>query len=887
MSEPKADRRVRFISRPIEWMLALIVLLGVGYVYWSTVAPGLTFWDAGEFIACSAILGIPHPPGTPFFILLGRVATILIPFGEIAWRVNMVSAISNVMTAVLGSLIVFRIVRPWMREMPEGVADLLAALAGVCAAGTMAFASTVWANGTEAEVYGASMFFLLLVTWLSVVWYDAAGTRGADRLLVLVLYLTFLAIGVHMQSLMLVGPVFVAVALRDPRKLTDPLLWAVVVVALLALIHTTGFLTLTTVGLVVTGGVLLLRGGRGGARWLLPFALFTVIAVGYSTHIYIPLRSAENPAIDENDPETWESFKGFLERKQYGSESMAVRALTRRGSWKSQLITNEKMGLWRNFTEQYSDSLAAHLIFTFAGLLGLYVLFRRGIGLGVLIGLAMLIGTVGLVWYLNFSDGSMGIKEEVRNRDYFFTPGFIYYAILIGVGVGGFLEMLYGWVRENVWAAGLPLAIVGIPYLVPLATGNAGFIENLALGVVIVALLLLLGGGIVRLFPESSRSQAAVLAGGALAAFFCVQTPLEANYFSHDRSRDRIAEDYGRNILTSCEEGGLIFTNGDNDTFPLWYLQEVEGFRRDVRVINLSLLNTDWYVAQLRDREPRVRISLDDAALEALQPYVIGPNRKAVRQQDRMIEEIVKQNRWRKPVYFAITVPEQNRVGLERYLQMEGFVYRLHPEPVEKSVNTERTWELMSKEYRYNGLADPSLYKDSNTLNLLNNYVAVTYQLAMQLRQDGDLEKAAEVLEFGLGRVTCTRWEIPGTLAQIYAKLGRQDDAAETAEMILRDFGNLTDAVSYAAGVLYRAGRKERAEEVYRRALSLWPTSDALNQELFSLLYRERDDKGAQQALEDWLRAAPNSKRARQIRDQLSALPAAPAAPPAPAREKE
>ena len=145
--------------------------------------------------------------------------------------------------------------------------------------------------------------------------------------------------------------------------------------------------------------------------------------------------------------------------------------------------------------------------------------------------------------------------------------------------------------------------------------------------------------------------------------------------------------------MNSLEPNGIIFTNGDNDTFPLWYIQEVEGVRKDCRVVNLSLLNTTWYIKQMRDQEPKVPISYDDEAVEKMCPFRLDRDMQfkmgemeitfkkdiVMYVKDIMVLDILRTNKWKKPIYFTTTVPQSNRSRTDPYLTMNGAVFKVNP----------------------------------------------------------------------------------------------------------------------------------------------------------------------------------------------------------------
>src|SRR5690606_2507192 len=197
----------------IAALVALAVL--VGYVI--TLAPTVTFRDAGELVAAAYSLGIPHPPGTPLWVLVAHVWGKVLPFGDYAWRLNLMSAIGGAVSAGLWFLVGNSLVRRLDRAAPA----YLAIGGGVAAALCSAFGFTNWQNANEAEVYSIAMVTIAAAAWCVVRWCDQRDTRHGQRLMLVLLYLGAISIGNHLLAL-LVGPALVALLAAESWR--DPLL---------------------------------------------------------------------------------------------------------------------------------------------------------------------------------------------------------------------------------------------------------------------------------------------------------------------------------------------------------------------------------------------------------------------------------------------------------------------------------------------------------------------------------------------------------------------------------------------------------------------------------------------------------------------------------------
>ncbi len=838
----------------IDRLVAAAVFLYAFVVYVATMAETTPFWDSGEFIAISNGLEVSHPPGAPFYMLVGRFFAMLAPlFGglspePIAFAVNLMSPICSALTVLLAHLVIVRLVRIWSGHPATWtpVQRIAANAGGVVGALTFAVTDSFWFNAVEAEVYAMSMLFTALVVWLALVWRDATraeeadlAKRGqhpfglhADRYLVAIAYLFGLAIGVHLLNVLtlffLALIVYFQKADREASTTGDRIkglaITAVVSVVAFGIIYpgvvqvlptmagASGAPVLFLVALVaaLVGAVVYTQRKRMPVANLAALVV-TMVILGYSSYGLIFVRSAADPPIDENDPETTEAIVSYLKREQYGSTPLLSgktydnrtgrvdeeTTFPRRYSslpqhlqlysqydsdgaffWKYQLghmywryfmwqfvgkASDEQDAAWisgfgerpapgETRSEQSSQNVY-YFLPLLLGLIGLVYHVQRDWRRALAVGALFFITGVGIIIYLNQT------PYQPRERDYSYVASFFAFALWIGLGATGLVD----WVSEAL-------------------AGKAAGLRRIA-GVAV-----------------------------AVVAFLAVPGWMaKENFHDHNRSGRRIASDFARNLLESTAPNAILFTNGDNDTFPLWYLQEVEGVRRDVRVVNLSLLNTPWYIRQLRDQWSResapVPMAVTDADLAGIsgpldqrptgnlaptifpetevglpvdarafaddrmagrvapgdipdqmvwtlrgQPY--GEGQSVLYTADRAVLSIlqaVAADGWKRPVYFAGTVAQASELGLQEYFQNEGLARRVVPLARgggDPDGHVEPGVALARLDrYQFRGLDDPGVYHDQNARNMADGYRARLAVIAQQLAEQGRRDDAVALLD--------------------------------------------------------------------------------------------------------------------------------------------
>ena len=624
----------------MAWLMFTIAAV----VYGLTVEPTASLWDCPEFIACGYKLEIGHPPGAPFFMLGANL------FSQFANSPSQVALMVNLLSALLSAGCIFFLFLTITHLSEKVIVKsgehfslpqvITIEACGVVGSLAYAFSDTFWYSAVEAEVYAFSSFLTALMFWLILKWETQADEPGSDRWIILIAYITGLSIGVPLLCLLCLPAMSLVVYFRKARQITTfgilktlaagCLLLALILYAIIPGVVKLGVYVIPLVAVLV---FLYYKVKR--RCYKLSLACLLMILAGYSSYGVIFIRANANPPMCENAPGNVDALASYLNREQYGktpllygqayTSELDYEATQREGEYrfkenmafprmhsqrhaqayedwmggveKKDNLPTARENLRFFLTYQVNFMYWRYFLWNFVGrqnniqghgevehgnwitgfrwiddwLLGcdtsqLPSDLAENKGRNVFYGLPLLLGLAGICW--QWRRGRKGRQQllivtllfvmtglaivaylnqtplQPRERDYAYAGSFYAFAIWIGLGVAGVTHI--------------------ISHVIKLPSLREG-----------------LGVGLCLLVPLQMVSQ---------------------TWNDHDRSGRYTCRDFGANYLESMQREGhpIILTNGDNDTFPLWYNHEVEGVRTDTRDVNMEYLQTDWYIDQMK-----------------------------------------------------------------------------------------------------------------------------------------------------------------------------------------------------------------------------------------------------------------------------------------------
>jgi hypothetical protein len=864
-------------------LFAAIVTIFVGIILLITVQPSVSFWDCGEVAAAAYSMQVPHPPGSPFFTLVGRIFSMLPTAENIGLRINYLSIVANCFTVLFLYLSIVKLIENYRskeyQNKKDAIITFISASIGALAFG---FSHSFWFNGTETEIYAANTLNFAAIIYLGLLWNERSNESDSMKYILLITYLIGISTAVRTFGILTIVTIVMIIMFK--KYVTDEeairktgfiflghiillmviafFMWAgekdtfppspddfhafdnkfkIVLIAVSALymaIFYKKIFTRNSIYIAVLIGaaakflifdgivkkipellgsiagentftavllIAILLAGLGYAVYLSEkkgkailhtvFLGIILIFITYASYVTIVIRSNQTPPMNENEPNNFKELLTYLNREQYGDWPTFKRRFSAE-SHQQGIYTNYSNDLEFFWKYQMNHMMTRYILWTYAGreswiqdagpniwpfnqvgnVFGKIFNIRfAGEGQSSFFGIPFIIGLVGIYYHFR-KDWKMASaflilfvfvsylfafyqnqqEPQPRERDKFLAPLGFAFAIWIGIGIRG----LHDFAVKKINSVNI--------------AQYTGYI------------LLI------------------------IAFIFIPLRMLQANFREHNRGNNWLPWDYAYNVLQSCAPNSILFTNGDNDTFPLWYLQDVEGVRRDIRIANLSLINTPWYIHQLKNYEPygtkKVNIRFSDMEIQNLQPTewkagtitipvpkealntipkdvydkifltdsgkvkngisfkmnpTIGNSEvSGIRVQDIMVREIIEANNWQKPIYFAVTVDDGSRIGINDYLRLEGLAYSLVPykSPKIEFVNENLLRQQIfnqpkgfSKEFspgfKFRGLNDEKIFYDDNQERLIQSYRSVFIRLAVYYNETGQKNKTIEILD--------------------------------------------------------------------------------------------------------------------------------------------
>ena len=651
-------------------------------VYVMTIEATGSFWDCGEFISSAYKLQIPHPPGAPMFVLLGRLFIIL--FGDnpltAAKAVNTMSALASGFTI----LFLFWTITHFAKRIVE--ASTAAALtstqiilimgAGVVGALGYTFCDTAWYSAVEGEVYALSSFFTALVFWAILKWEHKADQPGADKWIIFIFYIMGVSIGVHLLNLLTIPAIVMVYYFRNYKPsfqgsfiafligviitgfiqvflIQYTIKWAgaldINFVNSLGLPFFSGFIFFfVIVAFILAFGI---RYANKKGLYFLKLGIWCTIffLLGYTSYLTTMIRSNADPSVDMYNVDNPVTLMGYLGREQYGDwpilygpdyvdrvenvengdqyvkskNTYEVAGKIYKRDWSSAPSAHLFPRMWdsdndRGQMESFKafagvedgtpptlrDNIKYFINYQFGFMYLRYFLWNFAGKQNDLQGFGNVRDgnfSTGISFIDNFIFGDQTkLPDTIKNQNKAHNTLFMLPLIL---GIIGFIFQ-YQKNKKDFLVTGLLFFFTGIAIVIYLNQQSLQPRErDYAYVGSFYAFAIWIGLGVLQValwFEKFLSKQIAVIASIVICVLAVPTLMAQQEWDDHDRSQKTLPRDLARNYLESCPPNAILFSFGDNDTYPLWYAQEVEGIRPDVRVVVNSLLGSDWYMKELR-----------------------------------------------------------------------------------------------------------------------------------------------------------------------------------------------------------------------------------------------------------------------------------------------
>jgi len=957
------------LNNIVGWLTFLVAAI----TYLLTIEPTASFWDCGEFITTSFKLEVGHPPGAPFFMILGRFFTILggSP-ANAAVMINSMSALASAFTILLLFWTITHLAKKLVKPEGEYTTGQIIAILGSGVVGALAytFSDTFWFSAVEGEVYASSSLFTALVFWAILKWEDVADEPHANRWIILIAYLMGLSIGVHLLNLLAIPAIVFVYYFRKYKVTRNGVLISLAVSLLILGVVMYGIIpgviTIATwfelmfvngLGLPFNTGVIIYSLALIGALvfgilytvrkklvlWNTVLISVVVILIGYSSFAMIVIRSSANPPMDQNSPDNVFALLGYLNREQYGDRPLVYGQyyntplekyvddkpyyIQKGGKYveadmRQKPVFNSNLStIFPRMYSRENEHIEAYK--QWADIKGRKVSVTDEDGQAKTIELPTFgenltfffryqIGHMYFRYFMwNFSGRQSDIQSngEITNGNWITGINFLdsirlgdqktlpqefknnkahntYYLFPFILGIVGIVFMYNRGIegKKDLWTVTLLFLMTGLAIVVYLNQAPLQPRErDYAYAGSFYAFTIWIGIGVLGLYEAIKKYIPDTTSAGVAGGLSLLLVPVimgAQNWDDHDRSNRYTCRDFGANYLNTCAPNAIIFTNGDNDTFPLWYNQEVEGVRKDIRVCNLSYFQTDWYVDQMKSKayesdplpitfnhdqyvqgkrdvvylmeDPRLkgsvelkqaldfvrdddkRTKLEQADYAAYIPSkklfmvvdkaaviknkVVDPedydkivdtlkidlsSKHYITKDELMVLDMIANNNWERPMYFAITVGRDKYMNLQDYFQLEGLAYKLVPIKTESDgginmgkVNERLMYANVMEKFKWGNMNNPKVYIDENNSRMMMNIRNTFNRLAETLVAEGKNDKAAQVLDRCVELIP--HKVVPYNyfsmmMAETYFKAGKPEKGKEIINTIMTDYKEQLD----------------------------------------------------------------------------------------------